>query len=158
MGPATLEGSIGGVDLAGPIYGLLGARRRLLNVWAQPLGREAGPVTSDNARGIWSHSRAAYSRWLIYLQDCEGDENERLFSKWLSSGRVQDRTWCYEVQAHVQGLPPAQTSHIAVGLNRDNPSYHGLCAVDLESDAAPELVTKNYPGCSSFVGTRDGGR
>ncbi len=110
----------------------------VLNVWVGPVGGEPRPVTSDGGRGIWSYYWASDSRRVVYLQDRDGDENWRLFSVELGSEKVRCHTPYESAQARVLALPRHQKSRIAVGINRDDPRYHDLYAVDLGSDAEPE--------------------
>jgi dipeptidyl aminopeptidase/acylaminoacyl peptidase len=147
--PSKIQGSI---SPDGAKIGFLAPVNSVLNVWVQPVGGEPQPVTSDGGRGIWSYFWASDSRRVVYLQDHDGDENRRLFSVELSSGRVRCHTPYEGAQAQVLGLPRHQKSRIAVGMNRDDPRYHDLYAVDLGSDAGPELVAKN-PGFNSLIGT-----
>lgn len=147
--PSKIEGSISpdGATIAflAPIAGVL-------NVWIEPIGGEARPVTADGGRGIRSYFWARDSRRLLYLQDRDGDENWRLYSVEPGSGEIRDHTPYDRVQARVLAVPRHLSSRIAVGLNRDDPAYHDLYAIDLEKDREPELVAKN-PGFNSFVGT-----
>src|SRR5690349_3137370 len=52
------------------------------NVWMRGIDEDHGgavPVTADGRRGISVHRWSEDSRWLLYLQDTDGDEDWHLF-------------------------------------------------------------------------------
>src|SRR5215469_8240404 len=61
----------------------------VLNVWLAPQGdlAQAKPITHDRKRGIRQHLWADDSRHVLFLQDEAGDENWRVYSVDVESGR-----------------------------------------------------------------------
>ena len=124
----------------------------VLNVWVGDAdGSDAKPVTDDRDRGIRSYLWAKDNRHLLYVQDRGGDENWRLYKVDLTSGRVTDLTPFDDVQVQPIGLSRRKPSQLLIGLNRDNPQYHDVYLVDLESDAL--TLVRTNPGFGSIGGS-----
>jgi dipeptidyl aminopeptidase/acylaminoacyl peptidase len=117
----------------------------VLNVWVgDASSANAAPVTDDRDRGIRSYFWAHDNRHLLYVQDQGGDENWRLYSVNLPTGAVTDLTPFDAVRAQPLALSQRRPTEMLVGLNRDDPAYHDVYHVDLESGRL-ELVRSN-PG------------
>ena len=95
----------------------------------------------------WAHD----DRHLIYLQDRGGDENWRLYSVDLDTGKVADLTPFDAVQVQILGLSKRRPHEVVIGLNRDDPSLHDAYLVDLDSGTL-ELLERN-PGFYALLGS-----
>jgi dipeptidyl aminopeptidase/acylaminoacyl peptidase len=136
MGTVSPDGSR--IAFLAPVDGVL-------NVWVgDASGANAAPVTDDRDRGIRSYFWAHDNRHLLYLQDQGGDENWRLYSVNLPTGAVTDLTPFDKVRAQLVALSQRRPTEMLVGLNREDPAYHDVYHVDLESGRL-ELVRSN-PG------------
>ncbi|RYG66708.1 S9 family peptidase, partial [bacterium] len=62
----------------------------VMNVWVGPREdwQSAKPVTFDKGRGVTNYGWSPSGSHLIYLQDQGGDENWRLYSLELATGKV----------------------------------------------------------------------
>jgi len=89
---------------------------------------------------FWAHD----NRHVLYVQDQGGDENWRLYSVNLPTGAVTDLTPFDGVRAQPVALSQRRPTEMLVGLNREDPAYHDVYHVDLESGRL-ELVRSN-PG------------
>src|SRR6202050_2980613 len=78
----------------GRYVSFLAPREGVLNVWLAPLGNleAAKPITNDRKRGIREHYWALTGRHVLYVQDEGGDENWRVFSVDVESGKEMDLT------------------------------------------------------------------
>jgi dipeptidyl aminopeptidase/acylaminoacyl peptidase len=136
MGTVSPDGSR--IAFLAPVDGVL-------NVWVEDAsGANAAPVTDDRDRGIRSYFWAHDNRHLLYVQDQGGDENWRLYSVNLPTGAVTDLTPFDGVRAQPVALSQRRPTEMLVGLNREDPAYHDVYHVDLESGRL-ELVCSN-PG------------
>ena len=129
----------------------LAPRDGVMNVW---VGRAedisaAKPITADTDRGIRNHFWSWDSRYLLYLQDRDGDENQHLYRVELASGDVLDLTPIDGVRAQVVGTSRDEPGVFLVGLNDRSRRYHDVYRVRL-ADGERELVLKNR-GYAGFV-------
>jgi len=107
----------------------------VLNVWVAPRDDldAARPVTHDTHRGIhfyqWAHTNAH----ILYLQDKDGDENNRLYAVDLSTNEVQDLTPFEGVQARLEQVSHKRPTEVVVGLNNRDPKWHDLYRINVVS-------------------------
>lgn len=122
----------------------LAADEGFLNVWVAPVDRleQARAVTRDRTRGVRTYFWAYTSRHILYLQDTGGDENWRVFSVDLESGRTLDLTPFEGVAAQVERVSPRFPTEILVGLNDRDPQHHDLYRIDI-TNGRRELVARN---------------
>ncbi|MBV6422854.1 MAG: Dipeptidyl aminopeptidase BIII [Steroidobacteraceae bacterium] len=119
-------------------------RDGVLNVWVAPWGRldEARAITQDTKRGIRQHFWSYDNAHVLYLQDQGGDENWRLHSVEVATGRDLDLTPIAGVQAQVVGVSPRRPGVVLVGLNDRKPEWHDLYEIDIASGKRT-LVERN---------------
>ncbi|MHB8120215.1 MAG: S9 family peptidase [Methanothrix sp.] len=113
----------------------LAPKEGVLNVW---VGRAdspetAKPVTNDTYRGIRSYTWAYTNQHILYLQDGNGDENWRIYSVNLSSGKILDLTPFEGVRAEIRALSPKHPHEAIIGLNKRDPEYHDLYRLNIET-------------------------
>src|SRR5262245_16577189 len=78
----------------GKYVSFLAPKDGFLNVWLAPYGKlgSAKAITSDKKRGIREHFWAEDGRHILFLQDEGGDENWRVHSVDVESGKQLDLT------------------------------------------------------------------
>jgi dipeptidyl aminopeptidase/acylaminoacyl peptidase len=130
---------------------LLAPEEGVLNVWVAPVDDVAAAkaVTHDRKRGVrnlfWAHD----NRHILYLQDKGGDENWRVYSVDLESGKERDLTPFEGVNARIEGLSHKHPGKVLVALNDRDKSHHDLYRIDIES-AKRHLVHKNDENLLGF--------
>lgn len=130
----------------------LAPRDGVLNVWLAPYGKldEAKPITNDRKRGIREHFWAANGRHVLYLQDEGGDENWRVYSVDVESGKQLDLTPFKDVQAQVVGLSHERPDYVLVGLNDRAPEWHDLHLIDVRTGER-QLVELNEQEFAGYL-------
>ena len=103
----------------------------VLNVWVGPVDaiEEARPVTVDTGRGIGVHFWAYNSRYIMYLQDRDGDENWHVYAVDVATGENRDLTPYDGVQAIPKEGSPKFPDEVLIGINRRDPELHDLYRV-----------------------------
>lgn len=131
-------------------------RDGVLNVWVAPFGKlaEAKPVTRDTLRGIRQHFWSYDNQHVLYLQDQGGDENWRVHSVDIASGRDIDLTPIEGVQAQVIGVSAWRPGFVLVGLNDRKPEWHDLYEIGIASGER-KLVEQNDQEFGGYL--EDGG-
>jgi len=113
----------------------LAPKEGVLNVWVGQADspETAKPVTNDTSRGIRSYTWAYTNQQILYLQDRDGDENWRIYSINLSSGKTLDLTPFEGVRAEIRALSPKHPHEAIIGLNKRDPEYHDLYRLNIET-------------------------
>ncbi|KPJ96662.1 MAG: peptidase S9 [Gemmatimonas sp. SG8_17] len=123
----------------------------VLNVWVGHVGQDDyRPVTHDTERGVRVFSWAHDARHILYLQDAGGDENWRLFSVDLDTGKEADLTPFDSVQVHIVHHDKRHPNELLIAMNRDDERLHDVYWLDLRSGKL-ELVAKNPGNVASWV-------
>ena len=123
----------------------------VLNVWVGSVGGDDfEPVTEDRERGIRLYFWAEDDRHILYLQDAGGDENWRLYSVDLESGKTRDLTPFDDVQAQVIDKSRHFPGEILIGLNRRDPRVHDAYRLHLDSGEL-EMVAENPGNVAGWV-------
>jgi dipeptidyl aminopeptidase/acylaminoacyl peptidase len=127
-------------------------RDGVLNVWVAPFGAldQAKPITNDRKRGIRQHFWAYDGAHVLYLQDEGGDENWRVHSVNVASGKDLDITPLAGVQAQVVGVSPRRPGVVLIGLNDRKPEWHDLYEIDVASGER-RLVLQNDEEFAGYV-------
>ncbi len=134
----------------------------VLNVWVAPVEQpeKAKPVTSDTKRGIRQYFWAFTNSHILYLQDSGGDEDWRLFSIDLASGKQLDLTPFDSIPgpdgkplvgptgrtlrptAQIQGVSENTPDELLIGLNNRDPRLHDVYRVNIKTGEL-KLVRRN---------------
>lgn len=121
----------------------------VLNVWLKtPDTDEDRVVTHDRSTGIRMFFWSRDSRRILYLQDCDGDENFHLYAVDLATGKATDLT---PYEGATVGDVITDRNHpneVLVAVNARDPQLFDLHRVDLNSGAS-KLEAEN-PG--AYVG------
>ena len=128
----------------------------VLNVWLAPYGKlgSAKAITSDRKRGIREHFWAVDGRHVLFLQDEGGDENWRVHSVDVESGKQIDLTPFKDVQAQVVGLSHKRPNLVLIGLNDREPEWHDLYEIDV-STGQRKLIEKNEGHFAGYLADLD---
>ena len=104
----------------GNYISFLAPKDGVLNVWLAPYGKlePAKPITDDTKRGIREHVWARMRSHVLFLQDEGGDENWRLYSVDVDSGKQLDLTPLKGVQAQIVGVSHKKPGVVLVGAQR----------------------------------------
>ena len=136
----------------GRLISFLAPREGVLNVWLAPFGQLAAaePITKDRKRGIREHYWALTANHVLFVQDEGGDENWRVYSVDVTSGRQLDLTPLAGVQAQIVGLSPERPRIALIGLNDRDPEWHDLFEIDIVTGAR-ERVERNEHGFAGYL-------
>ncbi len=136
----------------GRYISFLAPREGVLNVWVAPADRLelARPVTNDRRRGIRQHYWAEDSRHVLFLQDEAGDENWRVCSVEVESGRQIDLTPPQNVRAEVVGLSQERPQVALIALNERRPEFHDLYEIDV-GNGERKLVERNEQEFAGYL-------
>jgi dipeptidyl aminopeptidase/acylaminoacyl peptidase len=107
----------------------------VLNIWVGPTDdpEKAKPVTNDTYRGIRSYLWSYTSRHILYVQDANGDENWRIYSVNLSSGKVLDLTPFKGVRAELRAVSINHPHEAIIAMNKRDPQYFDLYRLNFET-------------------------
>ncbi|OYV13065.1 MAG: dipeptidyl anminopeptidase [Methanosaeta sp. ASM2] len=119
----------------GSMMSFLAPVNGVLNVWVGPADQpeRAKPLTNDTYRGIRSYFWGYSNEHILFLQDRNGDENWRVYSVNLSSGKTKDLTPFEGVQSQIQAVSPKHPLECIIGLNKRDPEYHDLFRLNIET-------------------------
>lgn len=128
----------------GRYVSFLAPRDGVLNIWLAPFGKlgEAKPLTNDRKRGIRQHYWAEDGRHVLFLQDEGGDENWRVYSVDVATGRQIDLTPLEKVRAEIVGLSYQRPDVVLISLNDRKPEWHDLYEIDVTTGTR-KLVERN---------------
>jgi dipeptidyl aminopeptidase/acylaminoacyl peptidase len=126
----------------------------VLNVWVGPVGADDAstnfrPVTNDTDRGINQYAWCHDNKHLLYVQDQGGNENWRIYTVDLDSGKTVDRTPFEDVQAQIVADNKRFPHELLIGLNKDNPQLHDVYHLDLRSGELKKVAEN--PGFLGWV-------
>jgi dipeptidyl aminopeptidase/acylaminoacyl peptidase len=136
----------------GRYISFLAPKEGVLNVWLAPPGKltEAKPITDDHKRGIRQHFWAEDGRHVLYLQDEGGDENWRVHSVDVETGKQIDLTPMDKVHAEIVGLSYQRPEVALISLNDRNPEWHDLYEIDVTTGAR-KLVQRNDEQFAAYL-------
>ncbi len=136
----------------GKFMSFLAPYEGVLNVWLAPFGKldDAKAITHDRKRGIRQHLWADDSCHVLFLQDEGGDENWRVHSVDVISGRELNLTPLDNVRADIVGLSHERPGIALVALNDRLPEWHDLYEIDIATGAR-KLVERNDQEFSGYL-------
>jgi len=110
------------------------------NIFLAPRRRpnDAEPLTRDRGRGVRSFRFAFDDRHLLYTQDIDGDENDRLFAVDLVTRRTRALTPA-GARAVVDTMSPRAPGAVVVMINDRDPKYFDPVRIDLATGRTTRL-------------------
>ncbi|WP_218460039.1 S9 family peptidase [Rickettsia sp. TH2014] len=116
----------------------------VLNIWLAPSDdiSKAEAITHDKGRGIWSYAKAYNNKNILYTQDFNGDENDRIYSYNIETKESKLLTPEKGVKAGIAGASHKKPNEILIYLNERNPEYFDIYKLNLDT-LEKELIYKN---------------
>lgn len=116
----------------------------VLNIWLAPSDdiSKAEAITHDKGRGIWSYAKAYNNKNILYNQDFNGDENDRIYSYNIETKESKLLTPEKGVKAGIAGASHKKPNEILIYLNERNPEYFDIYKLNLDT-LEKELIYKN---------------
>jgi dipeptidyl aminopeptidase/acylaminoacyl peptidase len=116
----------------------------IANVWIAPVRspEQARPATAERASPVQDYFWSPDSSLILYVGDNDGDENHRLKAVDLHTRKARVLTSFPGVQTQLVKISPSVPNRILVGLNRRDPKWHDVFALDLRSGKL-DLVFQN---------------
>ncbi|ABV74932.1 Acylamino-acid-releasing enzyme [Rickettsia akari str. Hartford] len=116
----------------------------VLNIWLAPSDdiSKAEAITNDKGRGIWSYTKAYNNKNILYTQDFNGDENDRIYSYNIETKETKLLTPERGVKAGIAGVSYKKPNEILIYLNERNPEYFDIYKLNLDT-LEKELIYKN---------------
>lgn len=109
------------------------AREGRVNVWIRTVGKDDDEIATDKAKGIGQFSWAFDNNHLLYLSDCDGDENFHVYAINLDKKEVFDLTPFKGAKAQNLLTQRARPHEILVGLNRRDKRVFDMFQISLET-------------------------
>lgn len=130
------------ISFIGPVNGVP-------TLWVAPAENIAAarPVLRGALQTIRQYYWSSSGRYLLYLQDRAGDENEHLYRLAPATGEVVDLVPVAGVKVQVYLLSPKCPDEVLIGVNDRNPEYHDIYRLNVETGNRTVLL----PG-SELVG------
>ncbi|MBI4752031.1 MAG: S9 family peptidase [Acidobacteria bacterium] len=135
-----LEKSAGAISPDGRWLAYVAAQDGVPNIFLAPRATpdQAKPITNDRHRGIRTFLFACDNRHLLYTQDVDGDENDRVFAIDLESGQGRALT-PKGARAEIDNISAQVPGSILVNLNDRDPGHFDPVRIDLSSGAMVRL-------------------
>lgn len=116
----------------------------VLNIWLAPSDdiSKAEAITHDKGRGIWSYAKAYNNKNILYTQDFNGDENDRIYSYNIETKETKLLTPAKGVKAKIAGASHKKPNEILIYLNERNPEYFDIYKLNLDT-LEKALIYKN---------------
>lgn len=135
------------------------------NLWVKGVDEPftaARPVTADK-RPVPGYFWSRDSRYLLYVQDRNGDENYHVWAVDPAAAPAgeanvppaRDLTPVPGAQAQILDVPRAKPGQLLVGLNDRDPRYHDIWQVDIATGERA-LVRENKEEVGSWMFDNDG--
>ncbi|MGB2988118.1 MAG: S9 family peptidase [Phycisphaerae bacterium] len=107
----------------------------VLNVWVGPVDdpSAAKPVTKDKKRGIRMYGWTYNNRYIVYIQDKDGDENWHLYATDLETNETRDLTPIDGVQARFQHASHKFPNEMLIAINDRVPQLHDVYHINIET-------------------------
>lgn len=148
---------LAGVEVApnGQWLSFLKPHNGTLNIWLQPIVNgslgEAFPITASERRPITQHFWSPDSRYVLYVQDKDGDENYHLYRISVAEARpgtippAIDLTPRENIRVLPYAFPKEKPGLAYIGLNDRDPTLHDLYELNLQTGQL-SLLYENKDG------------
>ena len=127
----------------------------MMNVWvgdfADPSAAE--PVTRDMTNFAHDYAWAYTNDHILYTQDTDGDEEWRIYSVDINTGRTTRLTPAEGVKAHFSEISPKFPHEILIELNDRDPSLHDLYRIDIRT--GERALVRENEGFIGFITDQD---
>lgn len=136
----------------------------VINIWVKGIDEPmsaARPITEDKNRPITGYFWSEDSKYILFVQDKEGNENFRIYAVSptdITKGQIPepiDLTPDENVQARIYAVPENNPDTIIVGLNDRNPKFHDVYSINIATGDR-KLLYKNDSNISNWVTDLEG--
>jgi dipeptidyl aminopeptidase/acylaminoacyl peptidase len=122
-----------------------------MNVWVRTVGmNDDRPLTNDTKRGIMKHAWARNSKYILFVQDKNGDQNWHLFATDLEKRKTTDLTPFSDVSVGFIADSAEMPNEILIVMNKENKIVQDVYKLNIVT-ADIELVQKNPGNVVSWV-------
>ncbi len=129
----------------GTMMAYLAPVNNVLNVWVGKIGSDDyRPVTNDTDSGVRFYFWAKDNKYILYIQDVDGNENWRLYATNLETRETRDLTPFENVQVQIVDEDKHFPDELLIGMNKENPQVHDVYHLSLTTGELT-LVAQN-PG------------
>jgi dipeptidyl aminopeptidase/acylaminoacyl peptidase len=107
----------------------------VLNIWVAARGSpaEATPVTRTKGRPITWHGWSWDSRYVLFVNDENGDENSHVYAADVKNEELKDLTPLEGVSAQIMMASPGRPDEIVLGLNDRDKQWHDAWTVNIST-------------------------
>lgn len=117
-------------------------KKNVMQVWIRSVDKQdSRMLTSDAGRGIQSYFWTYNSRYLVFQQDQNGNENSQLNVIDTKLEEVRNITPYQNIQAQMVALEPKYSDQILVAMNLKDPQRHDIYRINLK-DGKTRLATE----------------
>ena len=118
---------------------------QVMNVWVRTIGmNDDRPLTNDTKRGINMHSWARNSKYILFVQDKNGDQNWHLFATDIEKRKTTDLTPFSDVSVGFIADSAEMPNEILIVMNKENKIVQDVYKLNIVNGNI-ELIQKN-PG------------
>ncbi|MCX8057422.1 MAG: S9 family peptidase [Ignavibacteria bacterium] len=136
---------------------------KVRNIWIKKIDEpfeNAKPITADTKRPVTSYFWTEDSKFIIYVQDKDGDENYRVYvvNPFESGDPVppaKNLTPFENVRAMIIDVPKKTPDEIIVGLNDRDPSLHDVYRLNIKTGER-KLLYENKENIAGWATDLDG--
>jgi protease II len=105
-----------------------------INLWVKTLGKENDRVvTCKTKRGIYEYHWASGGKYILYLQDTDGDENYHLYRVNLANNIIDDLTPFPGVKVQIVAQGIHFPDKLVIMMNKDNSKFFDAYHFELNS-------------------------
>jgi len=124
---------------------------QVMNVWVRTIGmNDDRPLTDDNKRGIQMHSWARNSKYILFVQDKNGDYNWHLFATDIEKRKTTDLTPFSGVSVWFVADSTEKPNEILIVMNKESKLIQDVYKLNIVNGNI-ELVQKNPGNVISWV-------
>lgn len=107
----------------------------VLNVWVGKLGQHKSmhPVSNSKRRGVASFFWAYDNEHILYLDDYKGNENWRLHSVNIKTGRTKTLCSYKNIQVNVLATSKRRAEEILVGVNKRRADFQDIYLLNIKT-------------------------
>lgn len=117
----------------------------ILNIWIKTIGKNDDyAVTNINKRGIQEYVWAENNKYILFVQDQNGDENYHIYKIDVETRNISDLTPFKNVNAQIHTINKKFPYEILITMNKRNKKLLDVYSINLISEKI-ELIAKN-PG------------
>jgi dipeptidyl aminopeptidase/acylaminoacyl peptidase len=124
---------------------------QVMNVWVRTVGmNDDRPITNDIKRSVRMYTWARNSKYILFVQDKNGDQNWHLFAVDLEKGKTTDLTPFSGVSVWFFADSAEMPNEILIAMNKENKVVQDVYKLNIVNGNI-ELVQKNPGNVTSWV-------